>query len=99
MGDSDFVNQILSEAAETFENHHHLKYSGVDLEMVAQRVAHFVGLEVKNMWSARKYQKIIQARSSLCYWAVRELGESMAGVNESQIGSFNYGCESISFAG
>ena len=81
LGDSDFVNRILSEAEETFEKRHHLKYSGVDLEMVAQRVAHIAGLEVKDVWSAGKYRKIVQARSLLCYWAVRELGESMTSIS------------------
>ena len=81
LGDSDFVNRILSEAEETFEKRHHLKHSGVDLEMVAQRVAHIVGLEVEDVWSAGKYRKTVQARSLLCYWAVRELGESMTSMS------------------
>jgi len=33
------------------------------------------------VWSAGKYQKIVQARSLLCYRAVRELGESMAAMS------------------
>ena len=33
------------------------------------------------MWSAGKYRKIVQARSLLCYWAVRELGESMTSMS------------------
>ncbi len=43
-----------------------------------QRVAGIVGLEVQDVWAAGKYRKIVQARSLLCYWSVRELGESMA---------------------
>jgi REP-associated tyrosine transposase len=77
LGDSDFVNQILSKAEEDFQRHYKLKAMGIDLDMVAQRVADIVGLEVQDVWTAGKYRKIVQARSLLCYWAVRELGESM----------------------
>ena len=36
---------------------------------------------VKDVWSAWKYRKFVQAWSSLCYWVVRELGESMASMS------------------
>ncbi len=78
LGDSDFINQILSEAEEAFHRHYKLKAMGIDLDMVAQRVADIVGLEIQDVWASGKYRKIVQARSLLCYWAVRELGESMA---------------------
>ena len=41
-------------------------------------MANILGIEVQGVWSVGKYRKIVQARSLLCYWAVRELGESMA---------------------
>ena len=43
-----------------------------------RRVADIFGLGLQDVWSAGKFRKIVQARSLLCYWAVRELGESMA---------------------
>ncbi len=46
LGDSDFINQILSEAEEAFHRHYKLKAMGIDLDMVAQRVADIVGLEI-----------------------------------------------------
>ena len=78
LGDRAFVIQILSEAEANFENRYYLKTMGMTLDMVAQRVANIVGIEVQDVWSAGKYRKIVQARSLLCYWAVRESGESMA---------------------
>ena len=56
-------------------------FSTFKLHMKSVRVAHIVGLEVKDVWSAGKYRKIVQARSLLCYWAVRELGESMVSMS------------------
>jgi putative transposase len=78
LGDSAFVNQILTRAEENFQKHHYMKTMGINLDMVAQRVADIVGLEIRDVWSAGKYRKVVKARSLLCYWAVRELGESMA---------------------
>jgi len=46
-----------------------------------RRVADISGLGLQDVWSAGKFQKIVQARSLLCYWAVRELGESMASMS------------------
>jgi putative transposase len=78
LGDSAFVNQILSEADEHFERRHYLKTMGVNLDMIAERVASIVGIDAHEVWSAGKHRKIVQARSILCYWAVRELGETMS---------------------
>ena len=35
-------------------------------------------MDISDAWSAGKYRPIVRARSLLCYWAVRELGVSMA---------------------
>jgi hypothetical protein len=32
----------------------------------------------EEVWGKGKYPRIVEARSLLCYWAVRELGESMS---------------------
>jgi ribosome-binding protein aMBF1 (putative translation factor) len=36
-----------------------------------------LGIDVSLVWSAGKYRHVVEARSLLCYWAVRELGMSM----------------------
>jgi len=34
-------------------------------------------MDVSEVWSAGKYRHVVEARSLLCYWAVRDLGLSM----------------------
>jgi hypothetical protein len=36
-----------------------------------------MGIEQDKVWAAGKNRDIVQARSLLCYWAVRELGVTM----------------------
>lgn len=78
LGKSAFASRILSQAEENFEKRHYLKTVGMNLDMLAKRVAEINGIEVRDVWSPGKHRKTVQARSLLCYWAVRELGESMA---------------------
>ena len=49
-------------------------------ETISKRAAHVAKLleiDVSVVWSAGKYRDIVEARSLLCYWAVRDLGVSM----------------------
>ncbi len=39
-------------------------------------------MDVSEVWSVDKYRQIVRARSLLCYWAVQELGVSMASLAE-----------------
>ena len=55
-----------------------LRAGGLDLDGVALRVSEVLGLEPGEVWAAGKYRRIVEARSLLCYWAVRELGETMS---------------------
>jgi hypothetical protein len=83
LGDSDFVNQILTDAEEQVKRQYHLKTLGINIDMVAQRVSDIVGLDVDKVWSAGKNRKIVQARSILCYWAITELGMTMSSMARS----------------
>lgn len=78
LGDSDFVSQILSEANEDLERKYALKTKGVDLEYIANMVAGLLEMPVEDIWLEGRYKHLVIARSLLCYWAVRELGLSMA---------------------
>jgi putative transposase len=77
LGEGDFVEQILQEAGEAFERKSLLKSQGWDLDKLAAHVAKLLGIEVSVVWSAGKYRHTVEARSLLCYWAVRDLGVSM----------------------
>ena len=77
LGDGDFVERVLSSAQEAMEKRYAYRSRGLDLDAVASRVAEVLGLKAEEVWAEGKYQRIVDARSLLCYWAVRELGVTM----------------------
>lgn len=77
LGDSDFVNQVLSQADEAFERRFALKAQGIDLDCIAARVASLLDMAVEDVWIQGRYRNVVTARSLICYLAVRELGASM----------------------
>jgi chromosomal replication initiation ATPase DnaA len=48
------------------------------LETITQRASELMGIKADDVWAAGKQQRIVNARSLFCFWAVRELGVSMA---------------------
>jgi len=78
LGDGDFVAQILTQVNESIERKYALESSGVNIEYIAERVAKLLDMPVEDLWLAGRYQRLVAARSLLCFWAVRELGISMA---------------------
>jgi putative transposase len=78
LGDGDFVTRVLAFAEEAMEKRYALRSSGMDLAGVAVRVSDLTGLKPEEVWAAGKYRRIVDARSLLCYWAVRELGVPMS---------------------
>ena len=77
LGDSDFVESVLSQAEEKFERHYELKGRGYDLDRIAERVAQIYGMKRSEILSKGKQQRKVKARSLCCYWAVKELGMSL----------------------
>jgi hypothetical protein len=77
LGEGDFVDQILQKSGEAFERRSLLKRQGWDLDKLAAHVGKLLGIDVSVVWSAGKYRHIVEARSLLCYWAVRDLGVNM----------------------
>ena len=77
LGEGDFVEQMLQESGEAFERKSLLKSQGWDLDRLAAYVTKLLEIDVSVIWSAGKYRHIVEARSLLCYWAVRDLGVSM----------------------
>jgi len=37
-----------------------------------------LGVKAEDIWAKGRYRRIVEARSLLCYWAVRELGVTMS---------------------
>ena len=50
----------------------------MDVEKIARRVSELLDLNLDEVWAQGKSRKIVNARSLLCFWAVRELGVSMS---------------------
>jgi len=77
LGDSEFVEAVLSHADEKYERHYELKRRGYDLDRIAKRVAEIYGMEPREIFPKGKQQRKVKARSLLCFWAVREAGMSL----------------------
>jgi putative transposase len=77
LGDSGFVEKVLDKNQEAFERRYTLRSKGIGLDEMARYVARLYGMSPADLWRPGKYQQLVRARSLLCYWAVRELGESM----------------------
>ena len=74
LGDSDFVESVLKAAEERVERETFYKAAGVSLEDAARRVAQLMEMNVDDVLEHSKKPTVVQARSLLCYWAVREVG-------------------------
>ena len=77
LGDSDFVDSVLSQAKEGYERQYELKRRGYDLEMIAKRVAQLCAVKVEEVFSRGRQKNKVKAKSLLCYWAAREAGISL----------------------
>ena len=51
---------------------------GHDLDKIISKVCDLMQLEPSDIWAPGKERELVEARSLLCYWAVRDLGISMA---------------------
>jgi len=78
LGDSDFVERVLKAADEFLERKYQLKSQGYDIDKLADRVAEIFSIKPEEIFQPGKQPVKVKARSLLCYWAVRELGFTMA---------------------
>jgi REP element-mobilizing transposase RayT len=76
LGDSDFVDSMITQSEENYERRHRLKQQGYDLEGISERVAEVLEIEPDEVFSKGRQEKKVKARSLLCYWSSRELGIS-----------------------
>ena len=78
LGDGDFVEQVLYSAQEQMEKKYALLAKGYDLDKIASKISDLMQIEPTEIWAQGKERKRVKARSLLCYWAVRDVGISMA---------------------
>ena len=76
LGDSDFVESVISHSQEQYERKHNLKRQGYDLDRIAKRVSEVLGIERDEAFSKGRQDRKVKARSLLCFWASRALGTS-----------------------
>jgi putative transposase len=77
LGDSAFVENLLSQTDEQYERRYELKRQGYDADRLAIRVAEIYDMDPREVLSRGKQQQKVRARSLFCFWAVRELGISL----------------------
>jgi putative transposase len=76
LGDGAFVEEALALAHEELERRWRLKSEGVDLEKITERVCEMMNIGKQELSTPGKDRRRVQARSLLCYLAVRKLGIS-----------------------
>jgi putative transposase len=81
LGDGDFVERVLASAEEVVEKRYALRSAGVDLDRIVLRVSEVLGVRPEEVLARGKYRRVVEARSLLCHWAVRELGVSLSSLS------------------
>jgi REP element-mobilizing transposase RayT len=73
LGDSGFVDSMLTQARHPYERGYQLKAKGVDLDYVAEKAAKICGIDPRDIFAKSRIKVRAEARGLLCYWAVNEL--------------------------
>ena len=74
LGSGEFVEEMLKECDEQFERRYPLRAQGIGMNQLLKNIAAAFDCESSQIMSSVKSPRIVQARSILCYLAVRELG-------------------------
>ena len=82
LGNSDFVDMVLTNSKEHLARQSFLDLNGVDLQKVTNVVSDLFEIDSDMMLSPGKERKRVMARSLLCYWAARELNITMTELSQ-----------------
>lgn len=74
LGDSDFVDSIISQSVDQYERKYRLKKEGYNLDKIADRVSEVLEIDKDDVYSKGRQERKVKARSLFCFWASRELG-------------------------
>jgi REP element-mobilizing transposase RayT len=80
LGDSDFVEEILTQGKEQYTPQLQLRRQGYDLERIGARVAKLYRMETHEILAKGRQRQRVQARSLLCFWAVRHFGIALTDI-------------------
>ena len=76
LGDSHFVDTILSKTNGKLTDHNHHKPNGADFRKIEQQVVQFFGIQRDLIYAKGRRRTQVEARSLLCFLAVHNLGLS-----------------------
>lgn len=74
LGNAQFVDAVLAKADEQLSGKSRYQQKGIGLNELVEVVAPLLGISPEEVMAPGKQPMRVQARSLLCYWAVRELG-------------------------
>ena len=77
LGDTAFVSSVLSKVEDTKNSRFALLEKGVTFDQLLKTVAAYMKILPEDILGPGKNRHKVRARSLLCYWATRELGETM----------------------
>lgn len=77
LGDSKFVEKVLSEADEAMERKYAVASQGVDLGQLIASVTRHLSIQPDRIVGPGKSRDVVLARSLICYWGSTELGLTM----------------------
>jgi hypothetical protein len=80
LGESDFVNEILLDAEQSFDRKYEMKSKGYNIEKIMERVASLYNVKPSFIMERGRKKDKVAARDLFCYWTVYELGESLSDV-------------------
>lgn len=78
LGDTDFVLKTLKKADATLERATELRNRHIDLQAIANRAAAIYAIDPEEIFIKSRIKRRSDARALFCFWAVRELGYSLA---------------------
>jgi len=76
LGDGDFVDKVLSQAEERFEESHRLRSEGYDFDKLIERVGELMSMSPEEITERGKERRKAEARGMLCYLGTDYLGIS-----------------------
>ncbi len=82
LGDGDFVETVLADAQESMNRRYVLSAKGIKIEDIISAVSDHLSVDSKLLIGPSKERQIVKARALVCFWASRELGQSMTYIAE-----------------
>jgi REP-associated tyrosine transposase len=80
LGDSEFVDTVLSDAQEALDSHYVLASKGVNIDQLIKRAAQHFSLSPEKLMGPGKNRDVVKARRIVCFWSVHRLGMTMTAV-------------------